>query len=189
MQPLLAALLCLTSLALLACSTPTPAEPEAAPPAAAATPAPPDTFEPSPGVICDRDREVCEFRGGASVGLTRLFFGDPAGDAAEAAATSRAYPHDPIFVLPDGAICDTRVTTCYTLDTGASDEVTGEYFGPKAVERLATRRAEVARYGDHVACDRGSQICYDRFGASVGITHVYIGAEASEALLPRLKRD
>ena len=45
-------------LALVACgttSTPAPAAPQAE---AAATPPAPDTFEPSRGVICDRDREV-----------------------------------------------------------------------------------------------------------------------------------
>lgn len=145
-----------------------------------------DSFEPAKGVSCSRLSSTCEWRGGVSVGLTRLFFGDAAADAAAPALRATHYPNDPIFKPNPGASCDTLVTTCYDSG-GASDALTSRYFGGEAARRLTERRSQVVRYGKHVTCDQTTQICYDRFGAGVGITQLYIGIPESQELLARLR--
>ena len=157
-------------------------------PAQAAVPEPlvKETFEPAKGVTCYHSSSACEWRGGTSVGLTRLFFGDAAADAAARVMHPTHYPHDPIFNPNPGASCDTLVTTCYD-GSGASDALTSRYFGGEATRRLTERRPQIVRYGQHVTCDQATQICYDRFGAGVGITQLYIGDAESHALLARLR--
>lgn len=177
----------IASASLLACqsSGPAPAaDAIAVEPAAQASAG--DTFEPANGVVCERGSRVCEWRGGPTVGLTRLFFGDDAAEAAATRVASASYPNDPIFKPNPDASCDTLVTTCYDRG-GASEELTSRFFGADAARRLAERRAEVVRYGAHVTCDKGSQICFDRFGAGVGITQLYIGQTQADALLARLR--
>ncbi|MBW2270569.1 MAG: hypothetical protein JRH16_18540 [Deltaproteobacteria bacterium] len=173
----------LAALVLAGCQTGTPTAPAQA---AAPQPMADETFEPAKGVSCNRGSGRCEWRGGTSVGLTRLFFGDAAADAAEPTMRAAHFPHDPIFKPNPGASCDTLVTTCYDRG-GASDALTSNYFGAEAARRLAERRAQVVRYGQHVTCDQTTQTCFDRFGAGVGITQLYIGAAESQSLLARLR--
>jgi hypothetical protein len=171
---------------LAGCQTSTSGTAAAPAQAAAAKPVVEDTFEPATGVTCNRGSKVCEWRGGPSIGLTRVFFGDSAADAAAPSMRAAHYPNDPIFKPNPGASCDTLVTTCYDKD-GASAALTSRYFGADAERRLGERRARVVRYGQHITCDETTQICYDRFGAGVGITQLYIGSAESEALLARLR--
>jgi hypothetical protein len=145
-----------------------------------------ETFEPANGVSCHRPTSTCQWRGGVSVGLTRIFFGDAAAEAVDPAARAKNFPHDPIFNPSFGASCDTLVTTCYD-SSGASDALTSRYFGAEASRRLSARLPQVVRYGKHVTCDQATKICYDRFGAGVGVTHLYIGDAESTALLARLR--
>lgn len=155
----------------------------------AAKPAPKETqrFEPAKGVKCDRSSKVCEWKGGPSVGLTRLFFGDGPGDALAPQMASAGYKYDPIFKPSARVSCDTLVTTCYD-EGGASDELTRSYFGSNAASKLGSRRrGSVQRYGQFITCDRVSNVCYDRLGAGVGITRLYIGETESDALLERLR--
>jgi hypothetical protein len=145
-------------------------------------------FEPARGVSCDRSMKTCDWKGGASVGLTRLFFGDAAADALMPTMAPDGYRYDPIFKPGVRSSCDTLVTTCYD-ESGASAELTSRYFGSKAADRLAKRPRTIQRYGQYITCDRVSDVCYDRLGAGVGITRLYIGEPQSEALLKRLRAD
>lgn len=144
------------------------------------------SFEPAKGVHCDRNLSVCEWKGGPSVGLTRLFFGDAAADALMPTMAPEGYRYDPIFRPDTRSSCDTLVTTCYD-ESGASVELTGRYFGAKAADRLTRRPRTIQRYGRFITCDRLSDVCYDRLGAGVGITRLYIGEPQSDALLKRLR--
>lgn len=174
--------LVLAALFLAGCqSTGTPVEP-----AAAQAPEKREIFEPARGVTCDRGTEVCDWRGGPSVGLTRLFFGNDAAAALDTRMAPQNYPHDPIFKPNPSSSCDTLVTTCYDAG-GASADLTDRYFGPNAAKLLAERRAQILRYGLHVTCDTTSNVCFDRFGAGVGITRLYIDEAASDVLLARLR--
>jgi hypothetical protein len=178
------ALLLACALALGACQTPSATAPsEPAEPKAAQS----SVFEPASGVRCDRSTRVCEYRGGPTVGLTRLFFGDAAADGLAPQMASSSYAYDPIFKPNPRASCDTLVTTCYEAG-GASLELTRNYFGADAATRLEKRKAsEIVRYGDYITCDRLSQVCYDRMGAGVGVTRLYLGETESEKLLERLR--
>lgn len=186
MRPLLAA--SLMALAASACQSsgvpegPGPISPKAA--AAGATQT--DRFEPAKGVSCSRSAQVCKWRGGPTLGLTRLFFGNAAAEALVPSLAPAHYPNDPIFKPNPDASCDTLVTTCYDRG-GASDALTDKYFGSEAARLLKERRRQIERYGEHVTCDQASKICYDRFGAGVGITQLYLGDPESKALLARLR--
>jgi hypothetical protein len=180
------------------CQSPAPA-PEAPPApaattasartdAAAAAPAPAaegDRFEPARGVVCQKSARVCEWRGGPSVGLTRIFFGDSAADAL-APKMAPTFRYDPIFKPNPNQSCDTLVTTCYDRG-GASAALTKQYFGAEAAKRLEARTSAVVRYGEWVTCDKTSNVCYDRLGAAVGVTRLYLGDAPSDALLGRLR--
>jgi len=175
-------LLLLTALALAGCkSAGTPTESAAAP-----APEKTDTFQAASGVTCDRGTKVCDWRGGPSVGLTRLFFGNGAADAIEPRMAAENYPYDPIFKPNPSVSCDTLVTTCYDAN-GVSYDLTAKYFSSKADKLLKARRAQIVRYGKHITCDNTTKVCFDRFGAGVSITRFYIDEGASDVLLARLR--
>ena len=188
MRPLaLVTSLCAAALLLGGCQTSRAPEPaDAITVTAPEVPTVAPTFEPAKGVTCNRTTSLCVWRGGPSVGLTRLFFGEAAADAAASRVAKAHYPHDPIFKPTPESSCDTLVTTCYDQQ-GASPDITSRYFGSDAARLLEERRAQVVRYGAFVTCDQGTNICYDRFGAGVGITQLYIGEPESQALLARLR--
>ena len=162
-------------------STPAPAKPAASDPPKDKT-----VFEPATGVRCDRSKDTCEWKGGASVGLTRLFFGDGPADGLMPTMAPEGYRYDPIFKPGVRSSCDTLVTTCYD-EAGANADLTNKYFGRKAADRLAKRPRTIQRYGEFITCDRVSDVCYDRLGAGVGITRLYIGEPQSDALRKRLR--
>lgn len=147
-----------------------------------------NTFEPASGVTCNRITQVCAFKEGPTVGLTRLFFGDAAAD--ELSATRGDTGRDPLFKPSGGGFCDTLVTTCYGED-GASAELTTKYFGHNAAARLAKRQADpqngIYRPNSYITCDRMSGVCYDRMGAGWGATRMYLDAEAAEKLAARMR--
>ncbi len=177
----LALLVAGASLLFVGCQTqaPTPAEPK---PAQAAEPAS-SVFEPAKGVRCDRSAKICEYKGGPTVGLTRLFFGDAAADGLAPRMSAKGYPFDPIFKPTPRASCDTLVTACYD-EGGASVSLTESYFGGEAGARLEKRMRAggssdaVVRYGDYITCDQMSGVCYDRLGAGVVVTQMYLSQEA-----------
>jgi hypothetical protein len=167
--------------------TPTPAEPKPAQAAKTAS----SVFEPAKGVRCDRSVKICEYKGGPTVGLTRLFFGDAAADGLAPRMSAKGYPFDPIFKPSPRASCDTLVTACYD-EGGASVPLTESYFGGDAGARLAKRMRggsgdAVVRYGDYITCDQMSGVCYDRLGAGVVVTQMYLGQEQADGLLARLR--
>jgi hypothetical protein len=177
------------SLLFIGCQTPAPAEPK---PAQAVEP-PSSVFEPARGVRCDRSTKVCEYKGGPTVGLTRLFFGDGAADSLAPRMSQAGYPYDPIFKPVSGASCDTLVTTCYD-EGGASILLTESYFGSNAGAQLTKRMKKpsgsgsaVIRYGESITCDEMSGACYDRLGAGVVVTQMYLGKEQADGLLVRLR--
>jgi hypothetical protein len=177
------------SLLFVGCQTPTPEEPK---PAQAVKP-PSSVFEPAKGVRCDRSAKICEYKAGGSVGLTRLFFGDAAADGLAPRMSEAGYPFDPIFKPTSGASCDTLVTTCYD-EGGASVPLTESYFGGDAGTRLEKRLSQpggsssaIIRYGDYITCDQMSGVCYDRLGAGVVLTQIYLSEEQAQRLLARLR--
>jgi len=184
------ALIAASSLLAAACQGPAPAEPTRA---AAAEKPRTSTFEPARGVRCNRDNKVCEYRGGPSVGLTRLFFGDSEADALAATWRASGYPYDPIFKATPWVSCDTLVTSCY--DSGrASTDLTRRYFGSEAATRLEKRQRQprgsgtaVVQRGQYVTCDEMSQACFDRLGAGYGATRMYLGEAEAGRLLVRLQ--
>ena len=156
--------------------TPEPAKPQQS-----------STFEPAQGVTCDRTTQACEWRGGTSVGLTRLFFGDGAADTLAPGMAAAGYEFDPIFKPDTRVSCDTLVTTCYD-EGGASADHTRSYFGGTAAQHLEKRsRTTVQRYGQFITCDKLSNICYDRLGAGIGVTRLYLGETEADQLLKRLR--
>jgi len=186
-RSLMAPLLMATTLLAAGCqSGGAPATTATAPKEQPASPTQTAVFEPASGVRCDRGAKTCEWKGGASVGLTRLFFGDGAADGLMPTMAPDGYRYDPIFKPGTRSSCDTLVTTCYD-ESGASADLTTRYFGGKAADRLAKRPRTIQRYGEFITCDRVSDVCYDRLGAGVGITRLYIGEPQSEALLKRLR--
>jgi len=177
------------SLLFVGCQTPTPAEPK---PAQAVAP-PSTVFEPAKGVRCDRSTKICEYKGGPTVGLTRLFFGDAAADGLVPRMSQAGYPFDPIFKPMSRASCDTLVTTCYD-EGGASVPLTESYFGGEARTRAEKRMRQpsgsggaIVRYGEAITCDQMSGVCYDRLGAGVVVTQIYLGQEEADSLLVRLR--
>jgi len=185
----LASLVAGASLLLSGCQTPAPGRPE--PSQAAESPS--SAFEPAKGVRCDRSTKICEYKGGPTVGLTRLFFGDGAADALTPQMREAGYPFDPIFKPTSRASCDTLVTTCYD-EGGASLVLTQSYFGDEARTRLEKRLRQpggsssaIVRYGEVVTCDEMSGVCYDRLGAGVFLTREYLSQEHAERLLARLR--
>ena len=154
---------------------------------------PSSVFEPAKGVRCDRSTKICEYKGGGSVGLTRLFFGDAAADGLAPRMSEAGYPFDPIFKPTSRASCDTLVTTCYD-EGGASVPLTESYFGSDARTRLEKRLRQpgassraIVRYGETITCDQMSGVCYDRLGAGVVVTQMYLGQEKADRLLARLR--
>jgi hypothetical protein len=168
----------------LACQSAPPEAPT--PTTEASVPAASHVFEPARGVRCNRNTHACEYRGGQSVGLTRLFFGDAAASSVDARLREQAYPHDRIFQPSRTVSCDTLVTTCYD-QSGASSALTGSYFGSNAVKLLEARRRSVERRGPYVTCDRTSGVCYDPLGAGYGATRMYIGEPEADLLVRRLR--
>jgi hypothetical protein len=183
----LASLVAGASLLFMGCQTPTPAERK---PAESAAPQS-SVFEPAKGVSCDRSTKICEFKGGPTVGLTRLFFGDGAADDLDPRMSAAGYPYDPIFKPSPQVSCDTLVTTCYD-GGGASVPLTESYFGSNARAGLEKRMragssSAVVRYGDYITCDQLSGVCYDRLGAGVVVTQMYLSEEHAQRLLARLR--
>jgi len=149
-----------------------------------------------PSARCNRATRICRYDGVASVGLTRLYFGDSAAArlTAPPATTATGEPAppatpvaDPIFKPTPTQSCDTLVAACYD-EAGASSTLTAQQFGAPAAKRLDARRREsIVRYGTYITCDKLSQVCYDRLGAGVGVTRLYLGEPESERLMKRLQ--
>jgi hypothetical protein len=189
--PNLALLVAGASLLFVGCQTqtPTPAESKSAQAAETAS----SVFEPAKGVRCDRSLKICEYKGGPTVGLTRLFFGDAAADGLAPRMSAKGYPFDPIFKPTSWASCDTLVTACYD-EAGASVPLTESYFGGDARTRLEKRMRQpggsgnaIVRYGEVITCDQMSGVCYDRLGAGVVVTQMYLSKEEADRLLARLR--
>lgn len=196
----LVSILAIAGLAVAGCSS------SSGPSETAAAPALSRSFQPAAAVRCDRERKICEYDGVASVGLTLVYFGDKAAqklidppaapEPAEPGQPAAPAPPaietaDPIFKPEPTQSCDTLVATCYDGD-GANVGLTREQFGGPAAKRLETRmasreaRTRILKQGPYITCDNLSGVCYDRLGAGVGLTQLYLGDEQSQRLLQRL---
>lgn|GEM_PF-1395409 len=96
-----------------------------------------------------------------------------------------------IYPARDDAFCDERVAACYTA-RGAHVGLTEEEFGVAAGRRLERRLEAGPRSPrgvervDGAACDRLSEVCYERDGASVARTREVFGRQAARDLAARL---
>lgn len=102
-------------------------------------------------------------------------------------------PRGAIYSPRRGVHCDESVRSCYTAK-GGHPGVTEQQFGEDAGRRLARRIDEdgsrgprgIFRPADGVLCDRLSEVCFDREGASLHETDREFGAGAAERLSRRL---
>ena len=169
--------------------------------AKAAAPPPSPTFQPGPGIECDRRTKVCKYGNLPSPTLTRFYLDDGAARALTAppavdpvtgvAPPARVYG-DPIFKPSPKVSCDILVVACYDIN-GANLALTKQHFGDRAAKALAGRvdkpveGRRVLRYGDTITCDQLSKVCYDRLGAGYGITLLYLGDAQAQKLMARLE--
>jgi hypothetical protein len=148
------------------------------------------------GGVCDRQSEVCFDQGGASLALTRREFGHGAAeDLAErvdrppGAAVARGHA---IYSPRRGVSCDELVAACYAGDAAHPGHTKRE-FGSEAVRALERRvdggreRRDGIYRVDGGVCDRESEVCYDRQGASAPLTRREFGREAAVRLAERLE--
>jgi hypothetical protein len=153
-------------------------------------------FRPTDGVVCDRASEVCYDHDGASLVATRREFGHGASERlADRIDLER---HGPgrrgglVYSPKRGVFCDESVATCYVEDE-AHPGYTKQQFGSEAARDLERRidRGKNAPDGLYrpiggSICDRRSQVCYDRGGASARLTRDEFGRDAAARLVERL---
>lgn len=145
---------------------------------------------PTSGVICDQSGGACYDRQGPSISLTQAYLGSIA--AARLTDALRNKPASTEFRLSNGAQCDTRVATCWKdgwRKTQLAPWLTTQLFGalPSAggsVSGAGLQGLQAPRAG--VVCDPAGQVCYDKFGLSLGLTRQYFGAIAEQNALRNL---
>ena len=155
-------------------------------------------FRPASGGVCDRESEVCYDGDGASLELTRREFGHGAAeDLAGRLDEPRRGPGrrgGKIFSPRRGVSCDEQVAACYVEDE-AHAGYTKQQFGSDAALALE-RRVDGGREqrdgiyrpaGGGAVCDRRSEVCYDRLGASAKLTRDEFGREAAARMTERLE--
>lgn len=131
----------------------------------------------------DRDEDAYEGRPSRSDAATDHYGAPRRSRGAEGA----------IYSPKRGIACDESVGTCYAAKGGHA-EVTEQQFGEAAARRLSRRIEEegqrgaraIVRPADGVVCDRLSEVCYDRGGASLRETRREFGGGAAEALVDRI---
>jgi hypothetical protein len=154
-------------------------------------------FRPVGSVVCDRESEVCYDREGPSLKQTRREFGHASADAlAQRLERPRSGPGQRggvIFSPQRGVSCDEEVATCYALDE-AHPGHTKRQFGGEALRALERRldggrerRDGIYRPVGGAVCDRLSEVCYDRHGASAKLTKEEFGRDAAALMTERLE--
>lgn len=154
-------------------------------------------FRPEGGVVCDRASEVCYDRDGPSLEQTRGEFGHAAADALDGRLERpRSGPgrRDGVIFSPKpGVSCDEEVAACYVEDE-ANPGHTQRQFGSEAVRELERRmdggrerRDGIYRPVGGAVCDRLSEVCYDRHGASAKLTKEEFGRDAVARMTERLE--
>lgn len=150
-----------------------------------------NAFSPQPGVRCEPARQICFDREGASIDLTRQYFGE---DAAERLANQIGYqrPAPPgygggLYEPERGVVCEAAIQICADRK-GADVSLTRRYFGENAAERLIRQfnhRGTVFEPRSGISCDRSQAICYDYQGPDVQWTRLFFGENAAERLQRR----
>ncbi|MDX1606483.1 MAG: YcgJ family protein [Candidatus Competibacterales bacterium] len=154
-----------------------------------------DTFQPEPGVRCDRAQQVCTDAKGPSFGWTRVQFGDGAALELVERADLAVNLDASLFRLENNGLCDMSIKVCYqNLEPDA--ELTVEHFGPAAAEELQRRRQRIEQAETdlfylypRLACDRRARICYTPRGPSIALTRFTFGNAATLRLLRRQMRE
>ena len=153
-------------------------------------------YRPTDGALCDRLSEVCYDRDGADLRETRTEFGH---EAAEALSRRIDEPRqgpgrrDGVIYSPrEGVACDEQVAVCYVADAAHPGQ-TKQQFGDDALRELERRldggrdsRDGIYRPTGGAVCDRLSEVCYDRNGASTKRTRDEFGRDAAADLAERL---
>jgi len=155
-------------------------------------------FRPADGVLCDRLSEVCYDRDGASLRETDREFGvDAASELSRRLDEPRRGPGKRrggvIYSPRKGVSCDEQVAVCYVEDS-AHPGHTKQQFGAEALRDLERRmkggrerRDGIYRPDGGAICDRLSEVCYDRRGASAKLTRDEFGRDAAGRMAERLE--
>lgn len=146
---------------------------------------PGESFEPAAGVICDRGKQVCFDRQGPDIRLTRQYFGEAAAERLRRRAADPRGGQDGVFVPQPGVRCDSSRQVCFDQQ-GPDVELTRQYFGDEASERLARQRPEHQGHQGHVLCEPAVQVCADRQGPDVNLTRQHFGEAAADRLVREL---
>ena len=134
-------------------------------------------------VDCNLQLQLCTDSQGVSIGLTEVYFG-----AAAAQALTDRLGDEQIFVPESHIACDLDQSICFD-SYGPSMGYTQIYLGDAAanawVEKInqGEEPATIISPEPGINCDLEKQACSDDQGVSVGITQIYFGDEAAEALL------
>jgi hypothetical protein len=154
-------------------------------------------FRPDDGLLCDRLSEVCYDREGASLRETGREFGhEAAQDLSRRIDETRRGPGQRggvIYSPRKGVSCDETVAVCYVEDS-AHPGHTRQQFGDQALRDLERRMEGGRDRGDGIyrpdggaICDRLSEVCYDRRGASAKLTRDEFGRDAAARMAERLE--
>lgn len=132
---------------------------------------------------CNLQLQICTDFEGVSIGITEIYFG---ADAAQ--ALSDQLGDENIYVPESHIACDLTQNICFD-SFGPSMGYTQIYLGEAAasawVEKISNgdEPATVIAPEPGISCDLEEQVCSDDQGVSIGITQIYFGDEAADALV------
>jgi hypothetical protein len=136
-----------------------------------------DRYSPTPGVTCDRGRQVCYDRNGADVGLTREYFGRDSAESLKDDIGDHSRG-DPYYSPARGVKCDLGDQLCAKKGT-LSYTQTRQQFGRKPA--LAVQQPDgTITPKKNVSCDTASQVCTRNGEPKVDATRNVFGKKAAK---------